>query len=124
MIDDEMKMEQLDTQLAGTIDDNEAINLVRKTCIDLGVKEVFIAGHADEMIDLLLDLSVSQVHLPIDSTRTLVLHGMPVQGRPLPIERLSALVRKHMGQPKRSEYPVPSVFDYSLRELSQSAAQR
>jgi UDP-GlcNAc:undecaprenyl-phosphate/decaprenyl-phosphate GlcNAc-1-phosphate transferase len=113
MIDDEMKLQHLENQLS-TADEDEALDLIRKTCLDLGVENVFIAGRTDEVIDVLLDLSASQVNLPIDSSRTLILHGLPPHDRPLPIERLSFLIRQYCQEPRESFQAAPILLDYSI----------
>jgi UDP-GlcNAc:undecaprenyl-phosphate GlcNAc-1-phosphate transferase len=125
MIDDEMKLQQLEEQLS-TVGEDEALDLIRKACLDLGVENVFIAGRTDEVIDILLDLSASQVSLPIDSGRTMILHGLPPHDRPLPIERLASLIRKYCQEPRKSLQPAAILVDYaieghrSLRPLARS----
>ncbi|MFZ0592920.1 MAG: MraY family glycosyltransferase [Bryobacteraceae bacterium] len=114
MIDDEMKLQQLENRLAEA-DEDEALDLISKTCLDLGVENVFIAGRTDEVVNILLDLSASQVNLPIDSGRTLILHGLPPQDRPLPIERLSSLIRKHFQAPSKPLQPAAVLLDYTIK---------
>jgi UDP-GlcNAc:undecaprenyl-phosphate GlcNAc-1-phosphate transferase len=117
IVDSEIKIQQLETQLAAVQEESEAFNLIRKACTDLGVETVFIAGHRDELIDILLASSESQINLPIDSYRTLVLHGLP-EDRPLPIERLSSILRKHFQSGKIGK-PTP-VFQYRPQEIARA----
>jgi UDP-GlcNAc:undecaprenyl-phosphate/decaprenyl-phosphate GlcNAc-1-phosphate transferase len=114
MIDDEMKLQQLENRLLAS-DEDQALDLIRKTCLDLGVENVFIVDRKDEVVDILFGFSASQVNLPIDSSRTLILHGLPPHDRPLPIERISTLVRKHCREQGKSLDPAAILLDYTVQ---------
>jgi UDP-GlcNAc:undecaprenyl-phosphate GlcNAc-1-phosphate transferase len=118
IVDSEIKVQQLESQLAAATDESHAFELIRKTCTDLGVETVFVAGHRDELIDILLASSESQINLPLNSHRTLVLHGLP-QNQPLPVERLSSILRKHF-QSGRIAKPAP-VFHYRPQEIARAS---
>ncbi|HXE14590.1 MAG TPA: MraY family glycosyltransferase [Bryobacteraceae bacterium] len=118
IVDSEIKMQQLEAQLATTTEEAAAFGLIRKTCTDLGVETVFLAGHRDELIEILLASSESQINLPINANRTLVLHGLP-QDRPLPVERLSSILRKHF-QSGRTAKPAPA-FHYRPQEIARAS---
>jgi UDP-GlcNAc:undecaprenyl-phosphate GlcNAc-1-phosphate transferase len=118
IVDSEIKMQQLETQLAVTVDESNAFDLIRKTCTDLGVENVFLAEQKDELIEILLASSGSQINLPINSHRTLALHGLP-QDRPLPVERLSSILRKQF-QSGRTGKPA-TVFHHRPQEIARAS---
>lgn len=118
IVDNEIKMQQLESQLAAIQEESEAFSLISKACTDLGVETVFITGHTDELADILLASPGSQINLPLNSYRTLILHGLP-KGRPLPIERLSSILRKHFQAGKLAK-PAPA-FHYRRQEIARAS---
>lgn len=117
MIDAEMKLQQLEAQLKLATDEHDAISLIRTACQEIGVENTFIVREGDEIQEILYTLPGSQVNLPIDSERTLILHGLPSTGQPLPIERLSVLVRGYFQQPAEARTAAEAILNYRYRGL-------
>lgn len=103
IIEDEIKIHQLDSTLTECLTERQRLEAISKTCRDLGFKEAFITGRISNAIDHRLDLSVEQISIPLDRDRVLVLHDMPRDGRPLPMNRLISVIRTHLQQ-----IPVPA----------------
>jgi hypothetical protein len=103
IIEDEIKIHQLDSALAECLIERQRLEAISKTCRDLGFKEAFVAGRVRNTLEHILDLSAEPISIPIDGDRVLVLHDMPRDGRPLPMDRLISVIRTHLEQ-----IPVPS----------------
>ena len=107
IIDDEIKIQQLDSALAECTTDRERHEAIGEACRGLGFKGAFVAGKTPH--DRLIDLSASHVSIAIDRERVLVLQELPGDGRPLPVDRLLSVIRIHL-----QHSPANGVRDHLL----------
>jgi len=109
IIEDEIKIHQLDNALTECETERERLEIVSKACRGLGFKEAFVTGKTTNGLDHMIDLSVSHVSLSIDRERVLVLQEFPGDGRPLPMDRLLSVIRTHLQQ-----IPAPAGREHLL----------
>jgi UDP-GlcNAc:undecaprenyl-phosphate GlcNAc-1-phosphate transferase len=109
IIDDEIKIQQMDNALTECATEPERLEIISKTCRNLGFKNAFVIGAATQALDHLVDLSASQVGVAIDRERVLVLQEFPADGRPLLIDRLLSVIRTHLQQ-----VPAPAAREHLL----------
>lgn len=98
MIDDEIKIQQMDNALTECATERERLEVIGKTCRNLGFKDAFVTGATTQALDYLVDLSASHVGVAIDRERVLVLQEFPTHGRPLLMDRLLSVIRTHLHQ--------------------------
>jgi UDP-GlcNAc:undecaprenyl-phosphate/decaprenyl-phosphate GlcNAc-1-phosphate transferase len=98
IIEDEIKIHQLDSSLTECGTERERLETISKACRSLGFKEAFVASKSKNGLDHKIDLSVSHISISIDRERVLVLQEFPGDGRPLPMDRLLSVIRTHLQQ--------------------------
>ena len=109
IIENEIKIHQLDEMLTECATERERLEVIGKACVGLGFKDAFVTGKNKNVLDHLVDLSVAHVSISIDRERALVLQEFPGDGRPLPMDRLLAVIRTHLQQ-----IPAPAAREHVL----------
>lgn len=94
VIEDEIKIQQLENALSVCKTENERVEAIGETCRSLGFKDAFVAGRAMQP-NHLISIAATHVSIAIDRNRVLVLEELPSDGRALPIDKLLSVIRTH-----------------------------
>lgn len=94
LIDDQVRLHSLESSLRGARGEDEAIELITRTCKELGFTEVFVTNTSREAYIFVPTPSSCQVSIPFGSDRLLVLGGLTGTGRPLALPQLAAILAR------------------------------
>jgi UDP-GlcNAc:undecaprenyl-phosphate GlcNAc-1-phosphate transferase len=109
IIEDEIKLQQLEQVLAACDTQQEKFQAIAEACSRFGFKNTFISGKSGLLPGRLLDLSIAHVSFPIDRDRVITLQEFSGDGRPLLMDRLSSIIRTHL-----QTGAIPAVKDHLL----------
>lgn len=92
LIDDQIRLHALESSLREAGSEHEALDLIRRTCHELGFTEVLVARTNADEPSFFSGRSPCQVSIPFGSGRVLLLGGLTGTGRPLALPQLATLL--------------------------------
>jgi UDP-GlcNAc:undecaprenyl-phosphate GlcNAc-1-phosphate transferase len=116
LIDDQIRLHSLETSLRSAKGEEEAFDLISRTCNELGFTQVLVAKATLDDYAMVPTQSSCQVSIPFGSGRMLVLGGLVGTGRPLALPQLAALLSNNQHQRIWQKQTSTEALDLALLE--------